>query len=201
MTSREKTASFRKRQHEEKQKLIEALKSLPDECRTRLNSEELKKVGIEFLTNAHGDDKHKCLNATEFEAAMSHLGFDDLPMVNRIFEIFDTNKDGSIDYRELVCGIDLLLRGHGEETLRFCFSVYDLDDSGFIGEHELFAILKLCAKHDLEKRSGGKTRILSTLRKIWSALDLNHDGKVSFEEFVVGLKNEPVLIKALLHTE
>ena len=74
---------------------------------------------------------------------MGHLGFDDLPLINRIFDIFDADNSSSIDYREMVCGVDLLLRGHGEETLRFCFSIYDLDDSGFIGEHELFSVLKL----------------------------------------------------------
>ena len=77
---------------------------------------------------------------------MGHLGFDDLPLINRIFDIFDADNSSSIDYREMVCGVDLLLRGHGEETLRFCFSIYDLDDSGFIGEHELFSVLKLCAR-------------------------------------------------------
>ena len=63
--------------------------------------------------------------------AMGHLGFDDLPLINRVFDIFDADDSSSIDYREMVCGVDLLLRGHGEETLRFCFSIYDLDDSGY----------------------------------------------------------------------
>ena len=129
---------------------------------------------------------------------MGHLGFDDLPLINRIFDIFDADNSSSIDYREMVCGVDLLLRGHGEETLRFCFSIYDLDDSGFIGEHELFSVLKLCARHELEKRAFGKQRVLATLRKIWRNIDKNGDGKGSFDEFVQGLREEPILIKALL---
>jgi Ca2+-binding EF-hand superfamily protein len=184
--------------HEHKKKLMKDLATLPHDFRSRLNSEELKKVGKEFLLNAHGEDGHKALSVQEFEIAMGHLGFDDLPMINRIFEIFDNDNSGSIDYREMVCGIDLLLRGHGEETLKFCFSIYDLDDSGYIGEHELFSVLKLCSKHDLERRSGGKKRILGTLRKIWRNIDKNGDGKISFEEFVGGLREEPLLVRALL---
>ena len=184
--------------HEKKRELLKELASLPHDFRSRLNSEELKKVGKEFLLNAHAEEGHKALSVKEFEIAMGHLGFDDLPMITRIFEIFDSDKSGAIDYREFVCGIDLLLRGHGEETLRFCFSIYDLDDSGYIGEHELFSVLKLCSKDDLERRSGGKKRILGSLRKIWRSLDKNGDGKISFEEFVAGLREEPILVRALL---
>ena len=36
------------------------------------------------------------------------------------------------------------------------------------------------------------------LRKIWRNIDKNGDGKVSFDEFVQGLREEPILIKALL---
>lgn len=36
------------------------------------------------------------------------------------------------------------------------------------------------------------------LRKIWRNIDKNCDGKVSFDEFVQGLREEPILIKALL---
>ena len=115
--------------------------------RTRLNSTELRKIGKEFLLNAHNESGHKALSLKEFEIvrkfsysagyisffncklrykisnrtihvqqAMGHLGFDDLPLINRIFDIFDADNSSSIDYREMVCGVDLLLRGHGEET-------------------------------------------------------------------------------------
>ena len=82
----------------------------------------------------------------------------------------------------------------GEETLRFCFSIYDLDDSGFIGEHELFSVFEtLCPARFREE--GFQT---INMINIWRNIDKNGDGKVSFDEFVQGLIEEPILIKALL---
>jgi hypothetical protein len=96
----------------------------------------------------------------------------------------DNDGNGEIDYRELLSGLALVLRGTGEETLRFCFQMYDWDNSGSIGEHELFvpfsvvaflqfifcteqAVLKLCAHDELHKR-GLHSRKRGLLRSIVS---------------------------------
>ena len=107
------------------------LHALPHDFRTRLNSNELRDVGKEFIKAQQKTAKISSKNQTrthglspiEFEQVMQNLGFEDLPMMKRVFAIFDLDGDGEVDYHELVCCVDLLLRGHGEETLRFCLYV------------------------------------------------------------------------------
>ena len=43
----------------------------------------------------------------KFEAALNELGFNDLP-IERMFELFDQNRDEKIHYREFLIKLDAL---------------------------------------------------------------------------------------------
>jgi Ca2+-binding EF-hand superfamily protein len=100
--------SKKKRKHAE---FLKQLHSLPHDFRTRLNSSELRDVGKEYLkaqnkqavqkngTRTHG------LTPNEFEQVMQNLGFEDLPMMKRVFSIFDLDGNGEVDYH----GKDILI--------------------------------------------------------------------------------------------
>jgi serine/threonine-protein phosphatase 2B regulatory subunit len=170
-----------------------------------LNSTELRDVGKEFIKSANkagkaGNLRSVSLNPEEFEVVMQNLGFEDMPMMQRVFSIFDLDGNGAIDYHELVCCVDLLLRGHGEETLRFCFAMYDTDDSGFISEFELHNVLQMCGKQMMYDEFGGgiKSGYMGALRKLYRGIDKNGDGNISYDEFVRGMNEHPILLKALL---
>ena len=95
----------KKRKHQE---FLRQLHALPHDFRTRLNSSELRDVGKEFIKAQNkqlknADHRSYGLNPTEFEQVMGALGFEDLPMMKRVFGIFDLNGDGEVDYHELVC--------------------------------------------------------------------------------------------------
>jgi len=45
-------------------------------------------------------------------------------VVNRIFDIFDTNGDGAVDWQELFAGISQFLGGDLDSKAAFYFSLY-----------------------------------------------------------------------------
>ena len=50
-----------------------------------------------------------------------------------------------------------------------------------------------------EEFGGGiKKGYMGTLRKLYRSIDKNSDGKISYNEFVSGLNEYPILLKALL---
>ncbi|KNC69992.1 hypothetical protein SARC_17485, partial [Sphaeroforma arctica JP610] len=49
---------------------------------------------------------------------------------------------GSIDFRELVCGLSVLCKGSQEEKIEYAFKGYDLDNSGYITRDELRKMFK-----------------------------------------------------------
>jgi len=78
--------------------------------------------------------------------------------------------------------------------------MYDTDDSGYISEFELHNVLQMCGKNMLyDEFSGGiKRGYMGAMRKLYSSMDKNGDGHISYDEFVKGLNEHPILLKALL---
>lgn len=65
-------------------------------------------------------------NATlcEFEEVLKAMNMPSLiPFAPRIFDLFDNNRDGTVDMRELLCGFSSLKNSKGEDALRLCFQV------------------------------------------------------------------------------
>jgi serine/threonine protein kinase len=72
-------------------------------------------------------------------------------LLHRLFELFDTNGDGAVDFREFVSGLGSMQSDAGEDRVKMCFKMYDVDDSGWISKDELFEMLSSVTmkKHDM----------------------------------------------------
>jgi Ca2+-binding EF-hand superfamily protein len=50
----------------------------------------------------------------------------------KIFDIFDDDKSGSLDFREFLCGMSLLMRGKIAEKIELCFYLFDKENRGYL---------------------------------------------------------------------
>nr|CAD7268557.1 unnamed protein product [Timema shepardi] len=115
--------------------------------------------------------------------------------MDRIFCAFDRCNLGVIRLEEWVTGLSVFLRGTFEERTTFCFLVYDLNSDGFISRDEMFHLLRNCLvkqPQDEDPDEGVKDLVELALRK----LDQDKDGKVSFSDFQIAVKEEPLLMEA-----
>jgi Ca2+-binding EF-hand superfamily protein len=46
-----------------------------------------------------------------------------VPLAPCVFDLFDNNHDGTVDMREILCGLSSLCNSHGDDALRLCFEV------------------------------------------------------------------------------
>ncbi|KAL6428768.1 hypothetical protein ACFW04_007972 [Cataglyphis niger] len=116
-------------------------------------------------------------------------------LVERLFCCWDREIEGVIRLEPWIMGLDVFLRGNLRDRITFCFRVYDLNNDGYITKDEIFQLLKNCLiKQPGEEDPDEGVKDLSelALRK----LDVDHDGKISFRDYEIAIKEEPLLLEA-----
>ncbi|KAF1316742.1 Recoverin family protein, partial [Globisporangium splendens] len=112
-------------------------------------------------------------------------------LVDRIFALFDTDKNGVVDFNELASGLSVLCGGSETDKVRAAFNLYDVNRDGYIslGEMRLYltSVFKVLFEVDpeSESRMGVSAEELGaiTAEQAFAEADLDKDGKLSFEEF------------------
>lgn len=130
--------------------------------------EEEKRIFDMF--DANGDGK---ISVTELGAVLNNLGSQtSLEELSRVMPELDIDGDGFIDLEEFKA---FFYRGGGEwsKELKEAFDLYDKDGNGKISDVELHSVL----------RSMGRKCTLKDCRRMISAVDIDGDGCVDFEEF------------------
>jgi len=108
--------------------------------------------------------------------------------------IFDEDGGGDVDFQEFVSGLSAFSsKGNKEEKLKFAFKVYDIDRDGYISNGELFIVLKMMVGSNLKDQ-----QLQQIVDKTIMEADLDHDGKISFEEFTKMVENTDVSMSMTL---
>lgn len=175
--SREDITTLKKSTYFDRRELQQWYKGFKRDCPSgELSKEEFVKIYKQFFP--FGDP-------TEFS--------------NYVFRVFDTDGDGSIDFKEFIILLSITSRGTLEEKLIWAFQLYDLDDDGKITYDEMLSIVKSMYKmigSMVELDEDEKTPE-QRVDKLFKLFDKNHDSYISFEEFKEGSKIDPSIVEAL----
>ena len=106
-------------------------------------------------------------------------------LADEMFDVFDTNKNGYIDFHELLHGISGAMDGSLAEQAKFYFNLYDMDKSGNVDPVECYKLLlrsndRVAGAGALDKKA--LERMLNSHGL--GGMDSDSDGKISFDEFM-----------------
>lgn len=101
------------------------------------------------------------------------------PLGARLLEVFDTDGDRTIDFGEFVRALSVFSsKGNREEKLKFAFSVFDLDNDGYLSNGEVFIVLKKMVGDNLQN-----AQLQQIIDKTIIEADSSNTGKLSFADF------------------
>ncbi|CAH1240082.1 neurocalcin homolog [Branchiostoma lanceolatum] len=120
-------------------------------------------------------------------------------LATQIFRTFDRDGSGTIDFREFMCGMNVLMRGSISERLKWAFYMYDRDGSGSISTNELLDVLKLMyeiryPEYGLEELEKTEPQLQMLAERIFQELDDDGNGVLQLKEFVEGIRMKPYLL-------
>jgi len=103
------------------------------------------------------------------------------PLVPRVLEIFDNDKNDKIDFSEFVAALGIFCSTDEPEQkakTSFAFKIYDVNNDGFISNGDLFRILKIMVGDNLND-----AQLQQLVDRTILQADEDKDGKLSEEEF------------------
>ncbi|CAL8351752.1 unnamed protein product [Lota lota] len=113
--------------------------------------------------------------------------------VDQVFNTFDMDGDGYIDFVEYIAAISLLLKGEINQKLKWYFKLFDQDGNGKIDKDEMETIFK--AIQDITRSYDIPPEDIVTL--VYEKIDVNGEGELTLEEFISGAREHQDIMDML----
>ncbi|KAI1885837.1 hypothetical protein AGOR_G00207890 [Albula goreensis] len=117
---------------------------------------------------------------------------------HHVFRSFDTNDDGTLDFKEYIIALHMTSSGQMSRKLEWAFSLFDVDKNGYITKSEVGdicqALFKLIPAEDQAKLPEDENTAEKRAEKLWNYFDKGDNEKLAEGEFIKGvLENENAL--------
>jgi len=112
-------------------------------------------------------------------------------IVDRLFDLFDEEKKGAVDFTELMCGISVLCGGGKVKKVEAAFNLYDREQRGLISIQDMKHYLRSVFKVLFESMPGMQCKVgvspgqLAEVTAVQAFKDaaISDQGKMDFKQF------------------
>ncbi|CAG7723476.1 unnamed protein product [Allacma fusca] len=123
-----------------------------------------------------------------------------------VFRLYDADNSGFLSFREFICGISMTSFHNPKARIDWIFKLYDLDSDGYITPFEMRLVLQsifkihpnptlnLVIKLPLQVDEITPEKITE---KMFSKYDFDNDGRLTKEELLQSVEEDPYLAKLL----
>ena len=160
-----------------------------------------KKLEVQYKnfisSHAKGQMSKKSFNSMMKE---SYPRVDTKKLCRHVFRMYDTNGDGSVDFKEFVLALDVFNNGSAEQNLKQIFRVLDINNDGKIHVMELIEVVRDIFELAKQKNPNTTENWDVLAGAAFAEMDLNEDGEISEEEFITAcLKQKRFSTIVILH--
>ncbi|KAG7469306.1 hypothetical protein MATL_G00127580 [Megalops atlanticus] len=117
---------------------------------------------------------------------------------HHVFRSFDTNDDGTLDFKEYIIALHMTSSGKMSLKLEWAFSLFDVDKNGYITKSEVAeicqALFKLIPVDEQSRLPEDENTPEKRANKLWAYFNKGDNEKLAEGEFIQGvLDNENAL--------
>ncbi|EAR91254.3 EF-hand pair protein (macronuclear) [Tetrahymena thermophila SB210] len=138
-------------------------------------------------------NKKEGMDRAEFGELLSYVGLGaEQNLGDKLFYIFDDDNSGTVDYKELIIGLEMFKENSIDDKLRVFMELCDTDGNGNINPDQLYNVLKQnLFTHD------DKVKLKGIVRQIFKECDTNGDGVLDKEELYKATSTNTLLLALL----
>jgi len=152
---------------------------------TQLNDAQLRELKALFISMDENNDG--TLSVQEIKEGLGRAGVS-LPIdLNAMMEQIDTDGSGVIDYTEFIAATMDKRKYMEEEVCWRAFKFFDVDGSGMLDRHEVVRLMGVADVTDVMQVDVTQQEV----DQIMLEVDINGDGLIDFEEFMVMMRRMP----------
>nr|NP_990845.1 visinin [Gallus gallus]P22728.5 RecName: Full=Visinin [Gallus gallus]AAA48658.1 calcium binding protein [Gallus gallus] len=163
---------------------------------TRYTEEELSRW-YEGFQRQCPDGRIRC---DEFERIYGNFFPNSEPQgyARHVFRSFDTNDDGTLDFREYIIALHLTSSGKTHLKLEWAFSLFDVDRNGEVSKSEVLeiitAIFKMIPEEERLQLPEDENSPQKRADKLWAYFNKGENDKIAEGEFIDGvMKNDAIM--------
>ncbi|XP_053307455.1 visinin-like [Spea bombifrons] len=166
---------------------------------TRYSEEELCKWYESFKKQCP-DGK---ITRTDFEKIYANFfpNSDPKTYARHVFRSFDTNNDGTLDFREYIIALHLTSSGKTNLKLEWAFSLFDVDRNGEISKVEVLeiitAIFKMIPEQEQKNLPEDENTPQKRADKLWAYFKKRDHDKIAEGEFIQGVMMNDEIMKLI----
>lgn len=181
----------------------EVLKQLQKQVPS-MKFDEIQAIYEDFRRESGGRDSLK--KADFIRVYKRAFGDKVATLAESIFKAFDEDGNGTVDFQEFLIGLSITEMTADTDTsgrmqrIRWAFNAYDKDRSGTIDKKEMRQIVKAVAEVSaLPEEALLRNETPRTFAdRLFSEVDKNGDGEITFQEFQEAAERNSALIDMLL---
>ncbi|KAM4652552.1 visinin-like [Discoglossus pictus] len=133
------------------------------------------------------------ISRTDFEKIYANFfpNSDPKTYARHVFRSFDTNDDGTLDFREYIIALHLTSSGKTSLKLEWAFSLFDVDRNGEVSKVEVLeiitAIFKMIPESEQKNLPDDENSPQKRADKLWAYFKKKDHDKIAEGEFIQGV--------------
>ncbi|EGC29571.1 hypothetical protein DICPUDRAFT_158827 [Dictyostelium purpureum] len=123
-------------------------------------------------------------------------------IIKQLFKAFDKNRDGTLDFTELMSGLCILAKGTSEERLKLYFTFFDSNNTGYVSKPDMKLMLEnVYDKIDSDPLAVSQYSIDDYVEMIFANFSIPEGEGLTFEMFRQAIANHPRIFRCFMLEE